>query len=273
MIRIAHISDLHFGREIPGIVEALVAELNTDRPDLIAVSGDLTQRARVREFKAARLFFERLPQPLLVVPGNHDVPAYSLPLRFAAPWLRWKRWLSDELEPVVRGERYCAVGINSARRWGPYLDWSRGRINLEQLERAEAIFSKCAKELHIVVAHHPFLLTEAGVNRHTISRADLALPRLLKSQVDLLLGGHVHLAYSGVIGGMVVAQTGTSLSSRLKGEPNSFNRIRADGEMIEIDNMVWQDHGFACKDTAYYRRIEGIWRAAAGGLGSHLHTA
>lgn len=266
MIRIAHISDLHFGREIPEIVEALVAELNTDRPDLIAVSGDLTQRARVREFKAARAFFDRLPQPLLVVPGNHDVPAYSLPLRFAAPWMRWKRWLSDELEPVVRGDHYCAVGINSARRWGPYLDWSRGRINLQQLERAEAIFSKCAKDLHIVVAHHPFLLTEASNDRRTISRADLALPRLLKSQVDLLLGGHVHLAYSGVVGGMVVAQTGTSLSSRLKGEPNSFNRIRADGDTIEIDNMVWQGKGFECTGITYYQRTAEAWRPAAGPL-------
>lgn len=266
MIRIAHISDLHFGREIPDVVEALAAELNAERPDLIAVSGDLTQRARVSEFKAARAFFDRLPQPLLVVPGNHDVPAFPL-MRFAAPWIRWKRWLSAELEPVISRDHYCAVGINSARRWGPYLDWSRGRINLDQLERAEAIFSKCAKDLHIVVAHHPFLLTEASTSRRTISRGDVALPRLLKANVDLLLGGHVHLAYSGVVGGVVVAQTGTSLSSRLKGEPNSFNRIRACGDAIEIDNIVWQEQRFACKGTAYYSKADGAWRPAESSSG------
>lgn len=263
MIRIAHISDLHFGREVPEVVEALVAELNADAPDLIAVSGDLTQRARVREFKAARSFFDRLLHPLLVVPGNHDVPAYPLTLRFAAPWMRWRRWVSPELEPVITGDRFCAVGINSARRWGPYLDWSRGRINLDQLERAEAIFSGCAKDLHIVVAHHPFLLTEASASRRTISRADVALPRLVGANVDLLLGGHVHLAYSGVVGGVVVAQTGTTLSSRLKGEPNSFNRIRASGEFVEIDNMVWENARFACKHTTIYRKKSGAWQPAS----------
>jgi len=260
MIHIAHISDLHFGREVPAVVEALAAELNHARPDLIAVSGDLTQRARVNEFKAARAFFDRLPQPLIVVPGNHDVPANPL-TRFVAPWSQWKRWLSAELEPVLHGEHYCAVGVNSARRLGFYLDWSRGRINLEQLERAEGVFREGAKDLHIVVAHHPFLLTEASAHRRTISRAKLALPRLLKADVDLILGGHVHLAFSGIVDGIVVAQTGTSLSSRLKGEPNSYNRIRADSDTIEIDNMVWQDPSFGCKSTARFERSEGVWRA------------
>lgn len=261
MINIAHISDLHFGREVTEIVDALVTELNHAPPDLIAVSGDLTQSARVQEFKAARGFFDRLPQPMLIVPGNHDVPD-SPHMRFTNPWSRWKRWLSAELEPVIYGEHYCAVGINSARRWGPYLDWSRGRVNLEQLTRAEEIFSECAKDLHIVIAHHPFLLTDASTSRRTISRAHLALPRLRKADVDLILGGHVHLAYSGVVDGIVVAQTGTSLSSRLKGEPNSFNRIRAGGVTIEVDNMVWQDQAFVCKDTRHFRKTEGVWHAA-----------
>jgi len=263
MIRIAHISDLHFGREVPEVVEAMVAELNAEKPDLVAVSGDLTQRAKVREFQAARAFFDRLPQPLLVVPGNHDVPAYPLTLRFAAPWRRWKRWVSSDLEPIVRGEGFCAVGVNSARRWGPYLDWSRGRISVEQLKRTEALFADCAKALHIVVAHHPFMLTDASEHRRTISRAHIALPRLLGANVDLLLGGHVHLAYSGVVGGVVVAQTGTSLSSRLKGEPNSFNRIRASGDEIEIDNMVWEHARFACKHTMIYRKTNDAWQPAS----------
>lgn len=261
MINIAHISDLHFGREVPELVEALAAQINHTPPDLVAVSGDLTQRARVHEFQAARAFFDRLPQPVLVVPGNHDVPANPLK-RFIAPWTDWTRWVSPEREPVVRADQFCAVGVNSARRAGMYFDWSRGRINLEQLERAEAIFSTCQKNLHIVVAHHPFLLTQASVRRRRISRADIALPRLLKSDVDLILGGHVHLAYSGIVEGLVVAQTGTSLSNRLKGEPNSYNRIRADGEVIEIDNMVWQSPRFVCAGTARFHKQEGAWTSA-----------
>ena len=258
MLQIAHISDLHFGREVPELVEALAVELNSAPPDLMAVSGDLTQRARVREYQAARRFLDRLPQPLLVVPGNHDVPANPF-TRFFSPWTNWQRWISHELAPVVHAERFCAVGVNSARRAGLYLDWSRGRINREQLEEAEAAFANCRKELHIVVAHHPFLLTQASAHRRTISRGKLALPRLLKADVDLILGGHVHLAFSGVVDGIVVAQTGTSLSSRLKGEPNSYNRIRANDELIEIDNMIWQQSRFVCAGTARFRKSAGNW--------------
>ncbi len=260
MIRIAHISDLHFGREIPEVVEALVDELHALHPDLIAVSGDLTQRARAAEFLKVRVFFDRLPQPLIVVPGNHDVPDYRL-TRFVAPWSRWKRWLGSDMEPVVEGDRFCAVGINSARRWGPYLDWSRGRVNLAQIRRVEQVFSQGAKDLHILVAHHPFLLTASSASRHAIARADIALPRWFRAQVDLILGGHVHMAYSGVVDGIVVAQTGTTLSSRLKGEPNSYNRIRADTDSIEIDNMVWFDGGFKCQDTARYCKRQAGWVA------------
>lgn len=93
---------------MPELVEALVTELNVEQPDLVAVSGDLTQRALAKEFKAARAFLDRLPQPVLVVPGNHDVPAYRVTMRFATPWARWKRWLSEELEPVLSEEDFCA---------------------------------------------------------------------------------------------------------------------------------------------------------------------
>ena len=258
MVTIAHISDLHFGREVPEVVEALADELNRTPPDLVAVSGDLTQRARVREYQAARRFLDRLPQPLLVVPGNHDVPVNPF-RRLFAPWSHWQRWISPEVEPTIQAEHFCAVGVNSARRAGMYFDWSRGRINLEQLKQAEAAFATCRKDLHIVVAHHPFLLTEASAHRGTILRGKLALPRLLKADVDLILGGHVHLAFSGVVDGIVVAQTGTSLSSRLKGEPNSYNRIHANGEVIEIDNMIWQQSRFICTSTALFRRREGTW--------------
>lgn len=258
MVTIAHISDLHFGREVPEVAEALAAELNRTPPDLVAVSGDLTQRARIREYQAASIFLDRLPQPVLAVPGNHDVPVNPF-RRFFAPWAHWLRWVSPELEPIVRARHYCAVGVNSARRAGFYLDWSRGRINLEQLERAEAVFGSCQKDLHIVVAHHPFLLTEASAHRRTISRDKLALSRLLQAHVDLILGGHVHLAFSGVVDGIVVAQTGTSLSSRLKGEPNSYNVIRANGAVIEIDNMVWHQTRFSCTGTARFTKQENTW--------------
>ncbi len=100
MRRIAHVSDLHFCRTNPAVVEALVAELNADPPDLAAVSGDLTMRARRREYRAARAFLDRLRAPVLAVLGNHDITAYWLHERFLDPLGRWRRFIAEEPEPV-----------------------------------------------------------------------------------------------------------------------------------------------------------------------------
>src|SRR5512144_1168606 len=100
MRTIAHLSDLHFGREDPVAVEALLEDLARVRPSLVAVSGDLTQRARVREFERARTFLRRLPWPWLAVPGNHDVPLLDVLRRFVSPLDRFRAYVAPNLEPV-----------------------------------------------------------------------------------------------------------------------------------------------------------------------------
>jgi 3',5'-cyclic AMP phosphodiesterase CpdA len=125
MRRIAHLSDLHFGRTDPAVVEALVAELNADPPDLVAVSGDLTMRARRREYRAARAFLDRLRAPVLAVPGNHDITAHWLHERFLDPLGRWRRFIADEPEPVWADDELAVVGVNTASRGGgAFLEWS-----------------------------------------------------------------------------------------------------------------------------------------------------
>src|SRR5688572_25280089 len=113
---IAHISDLHFCRIEPAVVEALVADLNSNVPDLIAVSGDLTMRARSREYRAARAFFDRLRAPVLAVPGNHDITSYWLHERFLDPLGRWRRFIAEEAEPIWTDAEIAVVGVNTASR-------------------------------------------------------------------------------------------------------------------------------------------------------------
>ncbi len=262
MIGIAHISDLHFGREVPEVREALLAELRVDPPELLAVSGDLTQRARPDEFRRARAFLERIPGTRIVVPGNHDMPAVAIGMRLAAPWYRWRRWFSPELEPMVEGPGFRALGINTARRAGWTLDWSRGRINAEQMQRAAEVLGAAGDRLRVIVAHHPFLLTGSAAGRGQAGRSAQAMPHLRRAHVDLVLGGHVHLAYSGTVEGIVVAQTGTSISSRLKGEPNSYNRIRADRDVITVEVRAWETGAFRELRKDRYRRTPAGWIAA-----------
>ncbi|MEQ7127251.1 metallophosphoesterase [Actinopolymorpha sp. B11F2] len=264
-VRIAQISDLHFGREIPRIAEVLLDDLRAARPTVVAVCGDLTQRAREREFAAAKAFLDELPAPALVVCGNHDLPGWRVWSRFARPWRRWRRHITatDPNAAVsLTADGLAAVGVNTARRWGPHPDWSRGRISARQVAAIEEAFDAAAPgDLRVVVAHHPFLLTTAGRSRGMVGGSALALRRL-RHRADLLLGGHVHLGYSGVVAGMVVAQAGTAFSNRLKGEPNGYNLIDADETGLTVTMLRCVEAGFEAYDRSRYVRDNEGWRAA-----------
>src|SRR5687767_83793 len=128
MTTIAHLSDLHFGRHDPVLADVLVTQLGKTRPDLIVISGDLTQRARRSQFAAARDFLRRLPGPVLIVPGNHDVPLYDVMRRFLQPLGRYRRYICADLEPFFCDSQIAVLGINTARS----ATFSNGRISYEQ---------------------------------------------------------------------------------------------------------------------------------------------
>ncbi|GAA2399703.1 phosphodiesterase [Catellatospora methionotrophica] len=264
-VRIAQISDLHFGRDVAEVAQTLLAELHEAAPTMIAVCGDLTQRARDAEFRAARAFLDGLPAPALVVPGNHDLPGWQVWSRFTRPWRPWRRHLSTDPRGATAhtADGLVAVGVNTARQWGPHPDWSRGRIDAGQLAAIEAQFDHApGDDLRVVVAHHPFLLTEAGLHRGLVGRSKTALRRL-RRRADLLLGGHIHLAYSGVVDGLVVAQSGTACSDRLKGEPNSYNLIEADGDRLSVTTHHWDGARFDTRRRADYARDGHEWTVAS----------
>jgi 3',5'-cyclic AMP phosphodiesterase CpdA len=119
-VRIAQISDLHFGRDVPAVAQTLVAELRDIAPTMVAVCGDLTQTAREVEFRAARAFLDELPAPTLVVPGNHDLPGWRVWSRFSRPWRRWRQHVVTDPYGAVthNADGLVAVGVNTARQWG-----------------------------------------------------------------------------------------------------------------------------------------------------------
>jgi 3',5'-cyclic AMP phosphodiesterase CpdA len=244
MRTLVHLSDLHFGRVDYSIIEPLVATITELKPDVVVVSGDLTQRARSRQFQEARAFLDRLPAPQIIVPGNHDVPLHNVFARFLQPLDKYKRYITDDLQPFYADEEVAILGINTARS----LTIKDGRINEEQIagirERLCALDDKVIK---IIVTHHPFDLPEGHDEAELVNRAELAMEALASCGADVLLAGHLHISHTGhsstryKIAGhsALVVSAGTATSTRGRGETNSFNVIRAQHPHIKVERLAW----------------------------------
>jgi predicted MPP superfamily phosphohydrolase len=238
---LAHLSDLHFGRTDHRVLDALRRRLWQLKPDLVVVSGDLTQRARVRQFREARAFLDTLPKPQLVVPGNHDVPLYNVLARFLAPLSGYRRFVADELDPSFVDDEIAVVGINTARSF----TWKGGGVSEAQLARAEEKLCRLkAGVVKIVVTHHP--LPQLG--------------RLARCGVDVQVSGHLHATSIGATSPLLV-QAGTATSSRTRAEPNSFNVLRIGGQRIEIEHYALRGGDFQRSESRAFQRQARGWRS------------
>lgn len=265
MRTILHLSDLHFGRINPDILAPLLAFMRELRPTLVAISGDLTQRARSHEFVAAREFLAAIPFPQIVVPGNHDVPLHNLISRFVRSLDHYKRYISADLQPFYADEEIAVAGVNTARA----LTWKDGRINGPQLESLRAAMAPIAGDrTKFVVTHHPFDLP-AGAQGRVVGRSRLAVKTLAECGVDVLLAGHFHIADTGYTAkrynipgySALIVSSGTSTSTRGRGQPNSLNVIRVERSQLMIERHTWRQEtrSFDLLSTERFQRGDQGW--------------
>src|SRR3954454_17051205 len=243
MRTVVHLSDLHFGRVNPAILEPLQAFVRQVQPALVCVSGDLTQRARTKEYLAAREFLRGMPFPQIVVPGNHDVPLRNPFNRFVKGLTGYKQYITADLQPSFIDEEIAVAGVNTARA----LTWKNGRINRGQLERLRRRFEHVGSDhTKIVVTHHPFDLP-AGAEGEVVGRSRVAIKTLADCGVDMLLAGHFHIADTGYTAkrynipgfSALIVSSGTTTSTRGRGQPNSLNVLKVPHPHVIIDRYAW----------------------------------
>lgn len=231
-MRIAHLSDPHFGTELPEVVAALQASLTALQPDMIIVSGDITQRARAAQFDAAAAFMNSLPPvPTLLVPGNHDLPLFNLPLRLLQPDRRY-RVVFGSTEQERRAGQVVVTGFDTTLR----LRHTRGSLQPDHVRQRMAGPAD-PSAWRIVVVHQP-LHTKLRQDRdECLIGAPAIAAALADGMADLVLSGHVHMPllsdtraiFPGLSRHFVLSGAGTAVSRRTRaGAPNSFNLLRLD---------------------------------------------
>ena len=253
MLKLLHISDLHFGPAfLPEVGEALLRSAPELNPDIVVASGDFTQRAKVAQFAATRAFLDRLPQvPCIVVPGNHDVPLYRVLERLVAPYRNYKKYVSDALDTVLKRDDSVIVALNTT---APLSKIVEGRVTRRQIDLcANAFRDAPAGAARIVVAHHHFAPAPDYDDEHDVlRRARQAIDRFTELRVDLILGGHLHRGYVGNSldlypskdrsAGIVIVHSGTTTSRRGRArerEKNSFNLVKIDQRVIHITHYMY----------------------------------
>jgi 3',5'-cyclic AMP phosphodiesterase CpdA len=270
MRTIAHISDIHFGKTDPAIVDAVISDIDAMSPSLVVVSGDLTQRARAWQYRAAAEFLSHLKWPKLVVPGNHDVPLYDVFHRFFEPLRNYRKHIAADLLPVYRDQEMLVIGLNTARSFSFRLGgfWKDGNISEEQLSDLRVQMQDIPESLFkIVVTHHPFI---APSNRHAgdiVHGAAKALETMEQCGVDILLAGHLHVGYSGdvrthheaVKRSILSIQAGTATSTRRRHQPNTYNRIIIDRDRVALEIRGWTGSGFSTMTTTHFARRDHAW--------------
>jgi 3',5'-cyclic AMP phosphodiesterase CpdA len=265
MRRIAHISDLHFGRHDPVVAEGLLAALASAAPDVVAVTGDLTQRAHRHEFAAARAFLDRIAAPTLVIPGNHDVPLYNLLDRWLRPHARFAALVGPDCCPRFVDAEIVVLGLNTASR---RLDGGGGHARPAHIDAIRAGFADVPEHrFRILLTHHPLLDPSDGAEIAATRDARPVLDAIAAAGVDLLLAGHHHRPFSAegaidyldVKRSLLIVQAGTAISTRLRGGPNSFNLIELAGADVTCAPWLWRDGAFHAASPTRFVRVDRRW--------------
>jgi 3',5'-cyclic AMP phosphodiesterase CpdA len=273
-LTIVHASDLHFGKaHDPVAAKAFLAAAHALSPDLIALSGDFTQRAKARESREARAYLAELPPvPRVVTPGNHDVPLYRFFERMFSPYRNYREHISDALDSVTRVAGATVVSLSSA---APHTAIVNGRIRPGQLDFARGAFAETPSgDLRVLVTHHHLAPAPDYEGDKPLPRGREILDALERMGVDLVLGGHLHRAYIGNSldvypgidrdRGIVIVQCGTTTSRRGRARErakSTFNLIRAGERRLQVTHLMYFEDagGFAPVSVHDFPRAPHRW--------------
>lgn len=258
-MKIVHVSDLHFGRQDKRPGEALSRALGQIAPDLIIISGDLTQTASHEEFRLVRAFMDGLPCPYLTVPGNHDIPEFPLVERFFAPYKRYTTYISGDLAPFVSFETMVVAGLNSARPIIPHWNWANGRLSRRQFAELEKKLGPDDGRWRLCVFHHPIHKMENSPLDVTVFGGRRAMKRIAELGIDLVMTGHVHHTSITTLGTdrhkTVYLSASTTLSSRLRAQENGFNLVTLREDAFDIEHYMLRTDGFTQTERFTHKRM------------------
>lgn len=246
------ISDTHFGTEQPQVMAALTSLVKQQKPNLVVLSGDITQRAKPAQFQAARRFMDSLQVHFLAIPGNHDIPLLNIWSRLRNPYARHIAAFGSELEPVYSSPDMMVICVNTTRAWRH----KHGELSASQIARVADVLSRAsAEQLRIVVVHQPIAVTRATDAIHVLRGHTEALTVWSAAGADLVMGGHIHLPYvlplNEFTRPMWAVQAGTAISSRVRsGVPNSVNILRW-GSDAAVGGCKIEQWNFSTKDSTF----------------------
>lgn len=265
MVKIAHISDLHFGRADKAAIDALTQAINDEQPSLTAITGDLTQHGARREFEAAAAFMATLDSPLLAVPGNHDTPVFNLIMRSTRPWARFEKHLGETRVRAARADNVTVIGMNSARQAQLRLDWSYGRLSRRGIAEAAdlAARERDSGQTVIVALHHPFAAGPSRAGREIVGNGEKALQRFVASGVSAVMTGHVHQSAAAplsVTGDRILSiQCGTSGSTRTRGETAGFALLDVQPDALSVHYRHFNDGVYEASRSLDFINRDNRW--------------
>lgn len=269
MTTLLQISDPHFGTERPSVMDALRRLSQQLTPDVLVLSGDITQRARATQFSAARTFVDSLGiGTLLAIPGNHDIPLYNVAARVLRPYANHRRAFGNELEPMLDTGDLLVLCVNTTR-WYRHED---GEVSAAQVLRvARRLEAARPGQLRVVVTHQPVAVTRPQDKKNVLRGGDDAIRRWSRAGCDLILGGHIHLPFvlplherqAGLARRIWAVQAGTALSTRVRHEAgNSVNVVRCGagsaavaatggGRRATVERWDYDErsHSFGCRSV------------------------
>lgn len=253
MRRILHLSDLHFGRTRPDLLDPLLRLAAEIAPDLVAISGDFTQRARRGQFVEAAKFLDRLRSPWLAVPGNHDISLDNMLVRLLDPWGRYRSLIHHDLSPRHEDEEITVIGLNTVNRYAH----QAGRIGRSQLRVIHGAYEESPQKTLVVVMHHPPEHPN-GSRKRPMRHSGKGVEALARAGADIVLSGHLHNAHVAPLTaapGVLLVQAGTGLSTRLRDEPNTLNLLAVEPGHVRVDRYAaFERPEFQPVETAWFGR-------------------